>query len=351
MSASHHLPSEMKVVGKGSEPKRLFSALGLAILMVLVSARTVPVGATPSMTHAQYDNIMSHTSSPGAGCFESTYPNTTWDRVPCVSEKVIATNVGLSYGDNPADSGSTNIGYAQGIFSSVSGITSESDSSLGSGYYSLQINSQYFTCTPSSEHSTKCWEQFDFQNNPGSGSQSLLFIEYWLIDYTTSSSGGCPSTAPYSGWMEVLDTSNPNGYYDCWGYTQQTSVPNEPATNSGLAALTDTGMANYLSSGNDEADLCDGSNCYTRSVSDSELSLYSYWNSAEFNVFGYGGGSQASFNSGTSITVGIYLEDQSANQLTPSCGSGSTTEETNNLSLGTCSVVSPPGGHITFSET
>jgi hypothetical protein len=307
-------------------------------------------------SHYMYDSSMSQTPTPGTGCWESTYPSATWEQVACVSEKVAPTNVGSSYGDNPANSGSTHIGYAQGIFSSVMGITSESDSSLGSGYYSLQINSQYFTCTPASGTqdtysggNTGCWEQFDFENNPGTGSQGLVYIEYWLLDYTTQSTGGCPSTAPYSGWQpEVLGT---NLKYDCWGYTKQIAVPNQPATNTGLAALIFTGMSNNLSSGNDEVDLCNGSYCYNWSVSDSELSLQNSWNSAEFNVFG-SSNSQANFNTpSTSITVGIYLEDQSGNLLTPTCGTGSTTHETNDLSLGTCSTVNPPSAHITFTET
>jgi hypothetical protein len=130
------------------------------------------------------------------------------------------------------------------------------------------------------------------------------------------------------------------------------AVPNQPATNTGLAALSFTGMSNYLSSGDDEVDLCNGANCYDWSVSDSELSLQNSWNSAEFNVFG-SSNSQANFNTpGTSITVHTYLYDQSANSIDPTCGSGSTTFETNDLSLGTCSKVSPPPAYyIKFTET
>ena len=327
---------------------RMLIMLGLLLSTTLVTLASVT--AAP-MSQQDYARAMGHTPTPHPGCFQSTYPIVAWNEVQCASRAMVPAYVGDGT-DHSAKSGSSYMGYASGDFS-TSGITSESDSYYGSNYYSLQINSQFFTCTPAGGSTADCWEQFVFQNSPVSGSNSLLYIEYWLIDYTAVNNvGNCPSTAPWSGWNLAYDSYT--GLWSCWGYTQQTTLGNESPTN--LSSLTFTGESDLSNSANDVAQLCDGGGCYSRSVSDSEFQLFYYWNEAEFNVFGHGtppGGSAstANFNSGSSITVNVYEEDTNSNSVSPSCGNGAFTAETNNLTLGSCTAVMPPLAHIYFSES
>ncbi len=352
----------------GSRRAKLSSAFGLILLLSLISARVGSVGAATIVTTTEWDNIMSHTPTPGQGCWQATYPNTAWGDVPCSNETAPLTTVGHGAGDNIAKSGSTVTQWAQGTFTSVSGITHEGSTYPNgsppcgsgypyycSGYHTFQINSQYFTCTPNGTtniHSTKCWEQFVFYNSPASGSNSEVYIEYWLLNYATSSTGQCPSggSQPYHTWVELLNGSANPARWDCEAYTQVTTLGNQGDSNSALYSLYFTGESNEGSSGNDESDICNGSNCYANTATDVYLQLYNSWTTTEFNIFGGGAGSQAGFNSATQLTVGVWLEDGNSNLITPSCGSGSTTAETNNLTLGSCTARSPPDPNISFPE-
>jgi hypothetical protein len=64
---------------------------------------------------------------------------------------------------------------------------------------------------------------------------------------------------------------------------------------------------------------------------DSVLGLEDYWNTAEFNVFGAGNGTQAIFNSDTTIVVQVSISDGTTNA--PTCTRGGSTAETNSLTL------------------
>jgi hypothetical protein len=66
---------------------------------------------------------------------------------------------------------------------------------------------------------------------------------------------------------------------------------------------------------------------------DSVLNLEQYWNTAELNVFGAGGGSEANFNSGSTIVVTTSLLEVNGSTNAPTCGSTDFTEEINNLTL------------------
>lgn len=114
-----------------------------------------------------------------------------------------------------------------------------------------------------------------------------------------------------------------------------------------------TGQANYESSRDDEASMCDGNGCYAATTTGSALGLSSNWTITEFNVLGYGGGTQAQFNTGTSLTAEIFEFDHNGNGISPTCTTsiGSiVTAETANLALGTCTNVSPPLAHISFTD-
>jgi hypothetical protein len=283
---------------------------------------------------------MSKTPAPRAGCFVVTYPNTVWKASHCVTAPLLPllpSTVGNGY-DEVAQS-STLIGSSFGSFQSVSGLVSETDSIFGADYYTLQDNTNFFTTsTPyTGSNSTTGWEQFVFANDPAFG--GFVFIQYWLINYQ-SSYGSCPGTGPPGGssWMAYQGS--------CYANSPGTVAPLEAASN--LANLILKGYANFGS--NDQAILCvSGGSCYTMAITAQVLNLYKNWYDAEFNVFGYGGGSQAMFNSGTSITVVNSLSDQNGNPIGPSCFINGYTGETNNLNLGACS--SNSNGQIIFVES
>jgi hypothetical protein len=80
------------------------------------------------------------------------------------------------------------------------------------------------------------------------------------------------------------------------------------------------------------------------------LYLATVWKESEFNVVGNAGGSEAQFNSGSSITVKVAVSDGSTSA--PSCVADSgTTGESNNLNLGSCSASSGSTPSIQFTES
>ena len=92
------------------------------------------------------------------------------------------------------------------------------------------------------------------------------------------------------------------------------AVPFEQATNLGNLVLK--GYVNYASCGAtacDETVFCVSTSCYAMAIQDTVLNLYQHWYDSEFNAFGSGNGSEANFNSGTSITVANNLYDQNGN--------------------------------------
>ena len=279
------------------------------------------------------------------GCFRITYPNDTWQSAHCVVgpsvplEPMAPSAVGNG-ADELAYSGSgALIASSIGSFQSVSGLTSESDSDAGSNYYSMQINSQFFsTNTPYTNNQAALgWEQFVFINDPEYDA-GFLYIQYWLINYE-STYGYCPGNSPPEGtsWM-VYDGS-------CYANSASTTTPLEGASN--LADLTLEGDANINS--NDENLFCiTGGSCYNVSPPANVLDLYQNWRYSEFNIFGFCCASTADFNSGTALTVANALQGSSGNAITPSCVEGGYTGETNNLNLVSCS--SNSGGEILFSE-
>jgi hypothetical protein len=197
-------------------------------------------------------------------------------------------------------------------------------------YYSLQLNSNLFSCTPPGGNATTagpgrgCWEQFVFDNLP-LGDNSVVFIEYGLIGYHSEYSD-CPSGFSQSG-------------NDCYMQSSANSVPNETPTTQ-LGSLSLSGQANFESSGDDQTALCNGGSCYSLSASDSVLGLYNdNWDASQFGIYGDYNGHTAGFNTATTFTVDNQEEQGSGSIITPTCGSYGFTGESNNLTLsGSCNV-------------
>lgn len=286
------------------------------------------------------------------GCFTVTYPSRVWRSAQCVTPPSYPlgssspSTVGGGY-DEVAYSGSaTLIGTSTGSFPNVVGLSSETDSDgstycgspNGANCYSLQDNSNLFSTSTAytGSRSATGWEQFVVSNTPFGG---YIFIQYWLIGYNPP----CPSTGPPSGSSWIYYAGSSNTAAGCYANSSGMPVPYEAASSLGNAVLK--GYAN--SNSNDGINFCISGSCYSISTTDQVLNLYEYWRYSEFNIFGYCCGSQANFNSGTSITVTNTLTDQSANAITPSCVVKGYTAETNNLNLGSCSSA---GGQTIFTE-
>ena len=312
------------------------------------TAQTTQTTLTTSVKsdYHSWRKSLHHNPTPQRGCFTITYPATVWQSTHCVTGPTVPLKpmppsaVGNGVDDVAYSSSGTPIASSTGSFQSIGGLTIETDSQEGSNYYSLQINSQFFsTNTPyTSNKAATGWEQFVFENDPSYGF-GYIYIQYWLIDYG-STYGSCPNLGPPDGtsWMAYSGS--------CYANSVDTSTPLESASN--LSNLILEGDANLNS--NDENLLCvTGGSCYAISPPADVLDLYQHWLYSEFNVFGFCCGSRANFNAGTTITVTNTLEDSSGNAIAPSCVETGYTGETNNLNLSSCSANSN-SGEILFSQ-
>ena len=136
---------------------------------------------------------------------------------------------------------------AIGSFDTVSGVTSESSPAYGFGApvanaYSLQLNTDFFVttaCIPSPNPACRGWEQFIFANH-GAAAQS--FIQYWLVNYSTT----CPG-----GWTTA-------GIHCYRNAPLGVVVPNQPITN-----LINLKVSGTVSSGSDSVTTFVGTTAYT----------------------------------------------------------------------------------------
>jgi len=296
---------------------------------------------------------MVRTPLPKKGCFEVSYPNKEWKEIACSKAPVVppqlprrgghTPTVGAGSGDWSAVSAST-ITEADGSFLSTNGVTSENDSTYGANEFSLQLNTSFFQNTTTKNlcagaaNPSMCygWVQFVYQQFPPPYCAACGAIWYFLFQY---GAGTCPN-----GW-----TSDTLG--DC--YVHSGLMPLTAVTISNLALMTVTGQA---SGGTDTAIIFNGSGTLHATNSDSLLDLEASWNTAEFNVFGSGGGTEANFNANSTIDVEIAITDGTMNA--PTCFNKSFTAETNNLNLanvtGSSALVCcayPGSPRIEFMET
>ena len=308
------------------------------------ASAAAPLQAIPDLE--AWGKAIAEAPLPDEGCFTANYPEMRWKRVKCGPPHVAVPP--REKGTRPPTAGHGNdyaavvspalISRATGSFPTTSGLVSETDSSTGdANVYSLQINSQYISGAPicAGAHVANCqaWEQFVFDDRGNSGIQSSVFLQYWLLNYGTP----CPT-----GWQAYPGsnscTRNGNTNYLLF------YVDVQNLTKIKLAAGATAG-------GSDKAVLITPSQAYAAASKDSIIRLAKYWNTAEFNVFGGGGGSDANFNAGTSITVRLSVNDGTTNPPTCQPNAG-TTGEGNNLNLHACTAgVSGSLPFIRFRES
>ena len=306
---------------------------GAAALMAASSASA----ASEAQLQAIWRAAIAHTPTPKAGCFTASYPTVRWTQTACVEapNRPYVPRHGAAGWTNANGAGNGNdyaavvgglISQGDGSFPTVTGVRKETDS--GSNVYSIQLNSQFFASPACSgaANPKNClgWEQFVYSSSSRAG-----FMQYWLINYGSR----CPS----GGWMSYSG--------DCYRNSAAVGIPQEAITL--LSGLSLSGAA--VSGGQDTLVFTTPSRAYSTTGADTVVTLANYWNAAEFNVIGDGGGSEAKFNRGSSVTVNIALEDGSTNAPTCQAHDG-TTGETNNLNLGPCTTAGGSTPSVTFTE-
>jgi hypothetical protein len=318
--------------------------------------------------------IMHETSAPSEGCFHASYPSTQWQEVECAAApgyrsalpkaKDREQTVGNGYDYVVQVPSGRLLNSASGSFPKVTGVKSEKSVGvaafgdggiLGPNEYTLQVNTNFDTHSGACDGFSGCfaWQQYVMSTNtPVSLTSNKLtgktevFIEYWLINYgVDNGSDICPK-----GFLDGgPDSVGPGD--DCVQNTKATVIANGQLPITDLASLKLSGSARP--GGTDAATVTYDTEAYTATVSDRLTDIASGWTQAEFNVLGNAGGSKADFNTGSSITVKVAVNDGS--NAAPTCVSPSeidgTTGETNNLTLGKCTTASGSTPSIQFTES
>ncbi len=365
--------------------------LGTAVLSSSGTAQAANEVAAEAQAQAlqTWHEKIKQMGPPTEGCFHASYPSVIWEKVACgprptyrsahITRPVLSSanaesaNGGLSAaaskggtagaqtvgnGTDYAAQASGTIKSATGSFPTVTGVTSEkgvnvpfgtgtSDGTVGSNQYTLQlntdINSSSTACAKLGYSACQVWQQFLYSTDAYTdGTHPMTWIQSWVFpsskDYKAH---GCPTS---SGWDDATDSSGPACVYNSNG----TSV--SKLTISKLATLKLSGSA--TSSGNDVVTLTVGTDAYADKAADSTVYAALWWKQAEFNIVGNGGGSQASFNKGSSVKVNLAVND--GGTTAPKClgpsGVGST-GETNNLTLGKCTATGGSSPAISFTES
>lgn len=321
-----------------SRSPRAAHVVSAAVLAIVSQSSAFAQAAAPEAVTVSAEALMqenwretiARTSVPHEGCFEAEFPNAVWVEAACTvaPDKVYVPHgrpgpQTVGNGTDYAATVTNTISSAVGTFPTVTGVTSEKDGSAN--VYSIQLNSNFMSTAACNGHSgCLAWEQFVY-----SSQEQAAFMQYWLIDYGNS----CPS-----GWNS----------YDgsCYKNSAAVSVPKQAIGT--LAQLKLSGAA--VSGGNDTLTFTTPTKAYSTTGKDSVTYLATAWKQAEFNIIGDGGGSKATFNSGSSITVKVAVSHGST--AAPTCASNAgTTGETNNLTLGSCSGVSGATPYIQFKES
>ena len=313
------------------------SLSGVFCVCVTGAAQAAPMSHTAeARLIAAWHAAITTAAVPAQGCYTAEYPNTVWVRVGCVKapDRPFLPAHGprgfvVGNGNDYAAETNTPISSTVGSFPSIKGLKQESNEGA-SNTYSLQLNSSYYV-SPACQRAQvpsqcRAWMQYVYSNNaPSAGS---AFMEIWLINYGPN----CPA-----GWGPYAT--------DCYYNSNAVSVPNQK-----LGVLGDIEVSGAAAAGgSDTVKITTSKKAYAVTMPDSRIDLAGNWTTAEFNLFGDGGGSEAEFNPGTKIQVKLQLQDGSTDA--PTCITDGFTLESNNLGLNTCSAAGGKNPSITFSES
>jgi hypothetical protein len=276
-----------------------------------------------------------HAPRKTGACYTATFPDTAWHEVRCTvaprhflgpGRAMAPRHLGsptadtVGNGDDYVADPSSPITLADGSFDHVTGATSVQTQNAGAGgsnganLWTLQLNSNFFNTQLCQNLGSNCrgFAQFVYDN-----SSQTAYVQYWLVSLV----GSCPSA---SGWQSFAG--------DCVNTAPASmAFPSTPGAMdladirvSGSGAGVTVYWGGHMISAPDNNIIPD---------------LASNWGDAEFNIFGDGGGGQAVFNSGTTMTVRTQIE--TSTNIAPSCVVAGWTAETNNLNLVSTPTVVP----------
>jgi hypothetical protein len=292
-------------------PRSTFTIV--ALLSMFLSSSAIAMSREEQRQFDAWRKSMARIPLPKKGCFTATYPGNEWHEVPCV------TAPDRPYPPRPYTVGSAvdfsavvtgHIKSATGSFDSIDGVTSETNNG-NPDTYSLQLNSEFFVspaCAGAANPNVcKGWQQFIYSTTFASA-----FIQYWLIDYAAP----CPA-----GWTPLSVHCIKNS-------VNAVVVPAQPIAN--LLHMSLTGTAN--AGGTDTIIMSIPGNPNLNAMNqDDVLTLAQGWKLAEFGIFGDGGGSDATFNAGSTMAVRTTVDDGTTSA--PTCELEGFTNETNSLNL------------------
>jgi hypothetical protein len=293
-----------------------------------------------------------HTPQPRKGCFTATFPDPAWHEVTCTKEPVKIQKPKHGGGIRTANVGNGtdflaqvtgHMSEAEGSFDSVTGVTSETQTYMGTttaNAYGLQLNTDFFTtstCSASPNPATcRGWQQFIFSSFGGAG------IQYWLLNYGPPGTvcpaphhAGCMSGNSYTdGWCEYQDT--PTGPVSC--VVNSVGIHALPPAITAPLDITSVHQvklrgraAGVGGSADDSAIVTFGSSVFSAPGGNYFPDLGMQWQQAEFNLFGSCCALQAVLNTGSTMVVRLAVTSGTA--LPPGCSVGGFTGETNNLTL------------------
>jgi len=295
---------------------------------------------------------MVHTPRKERACYTATYPDTQWHEVPCKTPPkhyfaqrhfsggtTDSVGAGHDYLAQPTNT----IALAEGSFDPVTDATSITTQGAGAGgdngpnQWSLQLNSNYFNTSLCNTNGlnvgSRCRgvAQFVYDN----GTQQA-YVQYWLATTDDNPLPGYPNSCPSGGWQAA------------YGYCVNTPTASQPFTTTpGATDLHDLKITGQTSG----VSVYWGGNMISSPADNVIPDLASGWGTAEFNIFGNGGGGQAVFNSGVSITVRTQVD--TGTNIAPDCVPGGSTLETNSLNLVSTPAIVPKAQYpsIVFDES
>lgn len=339
------------------QSKNAFRIRSIAKIMsvagLLGAAACLPAAASTTniATEAQaqalkgWHETMRQMAPPTEGCFHAAFPSVVWEKAACTATNYrsnphvkfsAAETVGNGNDYAAATSGLTT--SATGTFPVVTGVTSETDGSTANSY-TLQLNTNLANSSPACAaygySSCQVWQQFIYSSSYVGG-VAQVFMQDWMFI-------PAHSRCPRSGGWTSYKTSSYNG---CYKNSNAVNTVLVPATQLGNLKLAGSVNKN----GNDTVTFTNGTQAYAVSQPDTTLDAAYVWNQSEFNIVGNGGGSAATFNTGSSVTVNLQVNDGTTNA--PSClANAGSTGETNNLNLGPCSATGGAAPYIQFTQS
>jgi hypothetical protein len=332
----------------------LVAALSLASCgggSAFVSNGVQPAGNTQTAGVAAWRTSLIRNPLPGAGCFKASYPSVTWSRTACSSslERPSVTmaarfrpesmagnewNASAPRGDTITTAiGSFPYAYVTGEHSAY--YSSCGSCRSGANYYGIQINTNVYPNPAACKGIANCtsgWVQFVYLNpvfDGSYGSPPRGALTIWNILLSKSGTMVCPRGFSSSG-------SSATG---CYLHSQAVLVPNQSIDKNGLEGITLQGMSGTSSSSGKtpylSAYLTFGKTTVGMQWPNPPLSdIASHWQSAQFNLMGHNGGSEAIFKKGSTLTARLETQFSSGAKTAPTCVPGrSTTAESNSLAF------------------